>query len=177
MKSHDSVRRYPQIAKEPLLTSRSRPSPENRVVAKVIDTLLVESALGIFTFFYAPLVWVLAPIFWGSVERLGRGQSPGKWLLGLHTVESLRGAKVSFYGSFVRNFPFVLLSWGIGRSGWVAALCLLPAVVCLFIESYFIFSVRSGVRVGDIIGSTRVADYKDEHTKFIEQFLKEEEAV
>lgn len=48
-------------------------------------------------------------------------------------------------------------------------------VAMLAAEAYFVFTLRTGIRVGDILGNTRVFDYKDEHTKFIEQFLKKEE--
>jgi len=169
--------RYPQLAKEALLRSRLRAHPENRVVAKLIDAILVEALISIFCFFWDPAAYILAVLLWGSIELLGRGQSPGKWLLGLHTIEVRRGMKASFYAGLVRNFPFVLLSFGLGRGGWTSAFFLVPCAFCLFVEAYFIFNVRSGIRVGDILGATRVADFKDEHTKFIEQFLREDEVV
>jgi hypothetical protein len=77
----------------------------------------------------------------------------------------------------VRNFPFILLSTGLGLGGWGAWFLIVPSILAIVSEAYFIFNVRSGVRVGDILGNTRVYDYKDEHTKFIEQFLKEEESA
>lgn len=172
-----ATNRYPQLAKEPLLTSRMNANPENRAAAKLIDVALVEAIITIGAFFWEPSSFVLAVLLWGGIDILGRGQSPGKWLLGIHTIEVRRGTKANFYSGMVRNFPFILFSWGIGRGGWTAVALLVPAAICVFIEFYFIFNVRSGIRVGDILGVTRVCDYKDEHTKFIEQFLKEEEGV
>jgi len=177
-----TLNRYPQQAKEPLLTSRNKPNAENRVAAKLIDALIIESILALAAFVWYPAsyvlsIFVLASLLWGAFELIGRGQSPGKWLLGLHTIEVTRGMKINLYSGIVRNFPFIIFSIGLGRSGWFAYICLMISVICIFIEAYFIFAVRSGIRVGDIIGASRVCDYKDEHTKFIEQFLKEEESV
>jgi hypothetical protein len=169
--------RYPQLAKEPLLTTKLRPNPENRVMAKVIDLFIVEVLIWAVAFFWKTGAWVLPVVYWAWIDRVGRGQSPGKWLLGLHTIEQLKGTRLGFYHGLVRNFPFVLLSTGLGLEGFWGWAVLSPAAFCLLLEAYFIFNVRSGVRVGDILANTRVFDYKDEHTKFIEQFLKEEESV
>jgi hypothetical protein len=57
-----------------------------------------------------------------------------------------------------------------------SGLILFPALSWIAIDTYFVFQVRSGIRSGDVLGGTRVWDYKDHHTKFLEQFLKEESA-
>ena len=169
--------RHPQLAKEPLLTSRERGNPENRVFAKILDLFFVEMFSLVASFFWEPSYWVMPVLMWSLLDRMGRGQSPGKWLLGLHTLEVQRGYKPNFYHGFIRNFPFILLCIGIGLKTWVWFLIVVPVLFALLVETYFIFNVRSGLRVGDVLGNTRVCDYKDEHTKFIEQFLKTEEPV
>ncbi len=167
--------RYPHLAKEPLLRSHLRGNPENRVVAKFIDILLIESVVFVLGLFSTVASITLTFFLWGIIDKFGRGQSPGKWLLGLHTVEVDRGYVPSFYQGLVRNLLFVFLSLGFRVQEWWGSLLLFPVFLLLAMEVYFIFGLKSGIRYGDVVASTRVADFKDQHTQFIEQFLKEEE--
>jgi uncharacterized RDD family membrane protein YckC len=168
------LRRFPKLAKEPLLTSRIKANPENRCQAKVVDIVVVQLIVllaGIVVPWSHVIVNFLA---WGFLERTGRGQSPGKWLLGLHAIEGNIGRKPVFFQSFVRNLPFFMLVLGWAFHGWAQWIILAPALAWIGLETYFIFTLRSGIRIGDIFANTRVYDYKDEHTQFIEQFLKED---
>ncbi len=172
-----SVYRYPQLAKDPLLTGANSANPSNRLWAKVVDVLfvyLVSLAFGMLlqaAHFIAPL------LLFSFMEQWGRGQSPGKWLLGLHTIEAPKGTPVSILSAFIRNIPVILLIWGIFCSGFLGWLIFTIAALVAGFESYFIYTLKTGVRVGDIVSNTRVFDYKDEHTKFIEQFLKDEKRI
>jgi hypothetical protein len=170
-----SKQRFPQIAKEPLLRSHIKGNPENRVVAKFIDIVLIEIVVFLVAFFSTFLSYVVTVLLWGLFDKLGRGQSPGKWLLGLHTVEVERGYPPSFYQGLIRNFCFIALSFGFHIPSWWGSLLLFPVFLIVGLEVYFIFSLKSGIRFADVLSATRVADYKDEHTQFIEQFLKEDE--
>ena len=172
-----SALRYPQLAKEPLLTSRVRGNPENRVWAKVIDFALIQILVFIGEFFWSYSNWVLPALLWAYFDQMGRGQSPGKWLLGLHTVEVQKGNRANLYHCLLRNLPFILLSTFVALRAYWSWLILAPVIAWVLIESYFIFYIRTGLRIGDVLATTRVNDYKDEHTKFIEQFLKEEEVI
>ena len=173
----DLIPRFPQLAKEPLLTSKLRANAENRVMAKMVDFFIAEFWVFLLAIVWRPASWVFPIVYWALLDRMGRGQSPGKWLLGLHTVEVQKGFRPNIYQGFLRNIPFIIASWGIGLTNWTWIFLVLPALGMTLFESYLIFNVRSGLRVGDILGNTRVADFKDEHTKFIEQFLKEEETT
>lgn len=167
------VRRYARLAREPLLTSHLRGDPENRFWAKVIDFAFVETIVFCGHFMVSWVSFAFPVFLWPFFERMGRGQSPGKWLLGLQTVEGGRGEKPNVFQCLVRNIPMLLLSASLGLSGLWQWLLFTPAMLLCVLEAYFIFSLRSGIRVGDIFSNTRVFDYKDEHTQFIEQFLKE----
>jgi len=167
-----SLERWPNLVKEPVLLGTQRVAPTSRVWAKLIDCFFV----AIFTiawslFFKSALIWMpmfLFPLF----ERIGRGQSPGKWLMGLHTVDITQGAKAGFQGGLIRNLPFIVsLILVFNFSGFLELILLAPHFLWLLMESYFIFSVNGGARVGDILAGTRVFEYKDPHTKFVEQFL------
>jgi uncharacterized RDD family membrane protein YckC len=171
--------RYPHLAKEPLVTSRKRGDPENRFWAKCIDIAIILPILALQNWLF-PNTYLLMPLtslsYWTFVEGIGRGQSPGKWLLGLHTIEVQKGESPRFYNGLIRNLPFSVLSVAIFKTGLLwTGLGAIAMVVVLF-ESYFVFILRSGIRIGDILGYTRVYDFKDIHTQFIEQFLKKEEA-
>ncbi|MBS1984191.1 MAG: RDD family protein [Bdellovibrionales bacterium] len=169
-------RKFPKLAKEPLLTSRLRGDRVNRLWAKVIDFALVSLCSLPFLALWPKVLWVLLPLTWTFLDRMGRGQSPGKWLLGLHTIEGLQGRKPNPYQCLIRNIPCLGLSLSFicsGAGAW--ALFIVSFALCLM-ELYFFFALRSGLRVGDVFANTRVFDYKDEHTQFIEQFLKESDA-
>ena len=166
--------KYPQLAKEPLVTSKQRGNPENRVIAKAIDCafgFFLQFALG---FAGSTVTLVGTLFFWAFIDGVGKGQSPGKWLLGLHTVEVQKGTRVRFYQGLTRNFPFLMFFVALQLPSFYSYVLGVVALCAVIVESYFVFAVRSGIRVGDMIGNTRVSDYKDEHTKFIEQFLKED---
>jgi uncharacterized RDD family membrane protein YckC len=166
-------RKYARAAQEPLLTTYQRGNPENRFWAKVIDSGLVAVLASVAGWFSSSLEILTPIIAWAYFDRMGRGQSPGKWLLGLHSIENQQGDRISLLQSLIRNLPCVLLNLALifERSGqfWT----LLLAGLWVTLETYFIFSLRSGIRMGDIFANTRVCDYRDEHTQFIERFLKD----
>ena len=165
--------RYPQLAREGLLRVLSRSTPENRLWAKTLDFVIVLAVSSLFRGFSPVLGLVVNLLCWTLIDSFGRGQSPGKWLLGLHTIELRRGEKSTFNQGLIRNFPFAQISVGLFLSSYWSWLLIPPGILWLMGETYFIFKLKTGLRMGDILAGTRVFDYKDEHTKFIEQFLKE----
>ena len=167
--------RYPHLAKEPLITSRKRGNAENRIWAKFIDICLVLPLIYITQLMFPLLVLPLSICIWALLDALGKGQSPGKWLLGLHTIEVVRGEALKFYNGMIRNIVFAIFCTALVKTGLFWGLVGLVCAIGILLESYFILILRSGIRVGDILGYTRVFDYKDIHTQFIEQFLKKEE--
>jgi uncharacterized RDD family membrane protein YckC len=173
--SFSSSNRYPHLAKEALITSRKRGNPDNRLGAKIIDILISLPFLGIIQMLFPPLVLPVSLLYWTLIEGLGRGQSPGKWLLGLHTIDVMKGESPRLYNGFIRNFPFALLTAAVFKTGILWSLVALVALLSAAFETYFVFTLRTGIRIGDILAYTRVFDYKDIHTQFIEQFLKKEE--
>jgi hypothetical protein len=172
-----SEARFPQLAKEPLITSRQRGTPENRAWAKVIDWFLVHVIFVFFSFFFPKTGWIALVFTWAWIDCWGKGQSPGKWLLGLHTIEVQKAGIPRLYNGFIRNIPFMFFSLGISGNSLMATFALALGAATIAVETYFIFVLRSGLRVGDVVANTRVFDYRDEHTQFIEQFLKKREGV
>jgi hypothetical protein len=167
----NSEARYSQLAKEPYVTGKRGANPENRFWAKAIDVVMIFGVTMATSFFLSWIPLAMAVIAWGVIDSLGRGQSPGKWLLGLHTIEIRKGHKVGLYNGFIRNLPFLQVNIGILLGGIWGFLFVASGVIWLALEGYFTFQVSTGIRVGDVLGYTRVFDYKDMHTQFIEQFL------
>lgn len=167
--------RYPQLAKEPLISSGNRGNSENRLLSKLIDVLLILPILFLVELMFPLLTLPVSLAIWSQVDALGRGQSPGKWLLGLHTIEVQKGESTKFYNGLVRNLVFAIALAAVLKTGFLWNLIALAMGVFVVLEAYFILILRSGVRIGDILANTRVFDYKDVHTQFIEQFLKKEE--
>lgn len=174
MKAAASPIRYPQLAKEPFLTSHMRGNPTNRFWAKGTDLILVVILSFIVSFFGHGLAGFVPLVFFATMDRWGRGQSPGKWIMGLHTISVEKGTRASIYNCLVRNLPFLFLFFGLHLPETWGTLMTGFAIAWILLELYFMVVLRSGLRVGDVLGHTRVFDYKDEHTKFIEEFLKEE---
>lgn len=171
-------KRFPQLAKSSLLLVDNRTIRENRLWAKVIDVSIILF-LAWFAGWVSTWIELMIPaILFTAFDGLGRGQSPGKWLMGLFTIELSRGERINLYQSFVRNIPFILLVTGVllSSSPVLRFLMVTPALAMLGLETYFAMAIKGGVRVGDIVSNTRVFEYKDEHTLFIEQFLKADDA-
>ncbi len=168
--------RYPHLAKEPLITSRKRGNAENRIWAKFIDMCFALPIVYITQLTFPILTPFVSVMIWALMDSLGKGQSPGKWLLGLHTIEVIKGESLKFYNGMIRNIVFAIFCVALVKTGLFWGLVSLACIVAILLESYFIMTLRSGIRIGDILGYTRVFDFKDIHTQFIEQFLKKDES-
>ena len=166
----------PAIPLEPLLTGIRRGTMENRIWAKIIDFLIVMFFLFLIHWFFGTVwIFIAAPVFWAIIELLNEGQSPGKWLLGLQVVDSLGAPFPAFTGCLIRNFPFLILSVCIFYFDTILGFAgILLAILFISIETYFVLLISSGVRIGDILSTTRVQDFRDQHMRFIEQYLKED---
>lgn len=161
---------------EALLTGKRRGTMENRLWAKLIDFSLIMLCLfGINWFFGGPWLFLAAPLLWAFIELWNEGQSPGKWLLGLQVIDSLGAQYPTFSGCLIRNLPFILLSISIFSYNHIAGFSgVILAIIILALETYFVLLVQTGIRIGDVLSTTRVQDYRDQHMRFIEQYLKED---
>jgi len=168
------VTRHPQLAKQPLITGSNGPNFNNRIWAKLIDFALIHCACALGSWFWGPALLPLELLLWSRVECAGRGQSPGKWLLGLHTIEVSKGRAIGTYNSLIRNLPFAVISFAFLWNSVFSWALLAVGMLVIAVEAFFIYRLKTGVRVGDIVSNSRVFDYKDEHTLFIERFLKDD---
>jgi uncharacterized RDD family membrane protein YckC len=166
--------RFPHLAKDPLIVGSLGANPANRLWSKLIDAIIVLLFSSILLLFSKWLAIFSVAFLWVSMEQLGRGQSPGKWLLGLHTIDIKTGRKPGVYASIVRNLPNILFMIFLYTNFPFNYFFQLVFASCMIVELYFVRKLKTGVRVGDVLGSTRVFDYKDEHTLFIEQLLRDD---
>ncbi|MEZ4816052.1 MAG: RDD family protein [Bdellovibrionota bacterium] len=167
---------HAELPVDKLLSGKRRGTMENRFWAKLIDfSVVMGSLFAVYWFFGAAWVFLAAPLLWAFIEIWNEGQSPGKWLLGLQVVDSLGAQLPTFSGCLIRNFPFILLSVSIfyfdhiiGFSGVILA------ILFLALETYFVLLIQTGIRIGDVLSTTRVQDFRDQHMRFIEQYLKDD---
>jgi uncharacterized RDD family membrane protein YckC len=161
---------------EPLLTSKRRGTIENRIWAKLIDFLIIQTFLFIlFSLFGSNWMLIAAPVLWTFIDLFNEGQSPGKWLLGLHVVDSLGAPFPKLSNCFIRNLPFLFLSVSVFYfDTFFGFATVIFSILLLLMETYFVLLVQSGIRIGDVLSTTKVQDYRDQHMQFIEQYLKED---
>jgi|GEM_PF-1234649 len=162
-----------ELSSEGLLYSQNRALIENRLAAKLIDVIVVQICVAIFAFFfYTSFLIVLIPLLWYFLDLYNDGQSPGKWIMGLQTVECRQAMPPKGLQSLLRNIAFIFFSLGVSFSTTIFGKgLLLLGLAGIIAETYFIFSIQSGLRVGDIVAGTRVFDFKDEHSFFLEKEL------
>lgn len=133
----------------------------SRFLAKAIDCLLI---VAIFLLGGALSDWVgvsLSAAWCAGLDAWGGGQSIGKRIMGLGVIDVSTALPCGFRNSFLRNFPLVL---GIvmASSSYLWGFLLLVAVPLLFLEVYLLLTLESGVRLGDVLGNTRVVERLEE---------------
>lgn len=163
-----------QLLRQPLLSGAVKGNLSNRFWAKFLDLVLLLLVQWVISWFSFWISFAFPVLFFATVDRWIGRQSPGKWLMGLHTLSSLdKLAKPSYGNCFMRNLPFTMLIMGWMLEGWFFYAIMGPAILWIAFEIYFLLTVRSAIRVGDVMGHTRVFDFKDQHTQFMEEYLAE----
>ncbi len=104
---------------------------------------------------------ILATLLCSFQDSFGVGQSIGKKIIGLRVIDDVSGASCSLENSFFRNLPFALILFFSGFPVlW--GLSLILVVPTILLEIYLVYSLDTGVRVGDIMGNTLVTEYHEE---------------
>ena len=122
----------------------------NRFIAKFIDLLIVAALARLVppVGFFAGMTYLLI------ADGLFQGQSAGKRLIGLQTLQFDTGTVVSFRESILRNIPFsaAFLCLIVPYIGWLAG----GGIV--LIEALLVIGNLQGHRLGDEIAKTQVID-------------------
>lgn len=145
------------IPRPGILLGDRRTSVFNRIMARSIDLLVAVTILILGKALWWPLGVGLATAFCALSDGFGDGQSIGKRILGLR-VEGFAGNQgCDPASSIVRNLPFALAVF-LASTPLLWLFFLLVALPLLALEGYLLFSVDSGVRLGDVLGNTQVVE-------------------
>ena len=144
-----------------ILLGQSRTTFFQRAVARGIDLLIVVGIYLVGKAVWPPLGPLAAAGYAALQDGLNDGQSFGKRMIGLRVVDDATGAGCSFQLSAVRNLPLFVAVLLFDVPGlWAFGLCLASMVGAL--EIFLIFSVTSGVRLGDVVANTLVVEHFDD---------------
>jgi uncharacterized RDD family membrane protein YckC len=133
----------------------------NRFAAKGIDLLMAVAIYFLASFLWPLLGIVCASLFVAIQDGLGAGQSPGKRIIGIRVVEDSAGLSCSYVNSLVRNVIFVICTISL-TSPYLWVFFLLVGLPLVILEIYLVYSLETGVRLGDIIANTLVLEFSEE---------------
>ena len=124
----------------------------NRFIAKFIDFLIVGALAQMIhpVGFFAGMTYLLI------ADGLFEGQSLGKRLISLQTLQIETGTTTSFRESILRNIPFALGFLFLA----LPFLGLLLAGGVVAVEALLVIGNPKGLRVGDEMARTQVVDGK-----------------
>lgn len=142
------------------LTAKLRGRILNRIVAKMIDIVIMMAVALILPYPLGPLLGFLYSVL-GDGLNVGpfRGQSLGKKALNLQVVSIVRKRPASFRDSLLRNAPVGVATFFaiIPLWGWlILGLIGLPLMA---MEVYLMLTVETGHRLGDVMGDTEVVEF------------------
>lgn len=131
----------------------------NRVIAKVVDLVLVVAVAVILPYPLGPLLgFVYSLVADGLNFGSFKGQSVGKKLMKLQVIHTKTKEPCSYRDSVFRNAPVGIATFFaiIPLWGWlILALIGIPLMV---MEIYLMLSVENGHRLGDVMGDTEVIE-------------------
>ncbi len=140
-----------------ILLGQSEVSIFSRFLAKAIDALLLV-AVFLLGRALSTVVGVALAAFWCSgLDAWGNGQSIGKKIMGLCVIDVSSAMPCNFRNSFLRNFPLVVAIL-FGSTSYLWGFFLILAVPLLTLEVYLLLTLESRVRLGDVLGNTRVVE-------------------
>ncbi len=129
-------------------------------MARAIDSLLILVAYVIGQAFFPPVGLIAGLGLAAFQDAWGDGESIGKKMMGLRVIDEPTEIGCSFSQSLERNLPFVVAVLFLGVPP-LRFLAVLAAIPLLAFESYLIFVVETGVRLGDVLGNTLVVERLD----------------
>ena len=149
-------------------------SVSNRVIAKVIDLVLVFLVAAILPYFIGPLLGFFYSLFCDGFQ-FGPfvSQSVGKRVMGLQVVSTKNGEPITYKESLIRNTPVGLATFFAIIPFWGWIILGLVGIPLMAIELYLMITVESSHRLGDVMADSQVVLFteqtqkdkqKDEHT-------------
>lgn len=139
------------------LLTRQKASVLNRVIAKVMDLLLVMMVAAVVPYPFGPLSgFVYSLLADGMNFRPFQGQSVGKRLMRLRVIHARAGTPASLRESLLRNMPVGVATFFAIIPVWGWLILGMVGVPLMIMEIYLMLSVPTGHRLGDVMGDTEV---------------------
>lgn len=151
-----------------ILSGTRNSSVFSRMAAKGIDCLVVAAILFLGKAWFPILGLAAAMLFCAIQDALGEGQSIGKRIMGLRVIEDQAGQPCSYANSVLRNIPF-LVALGFGAETFLWVFFLVVALPLILFEVVVLFTVDSGVRLGDVLANTLVVEVEENGGAFTEK--------
>lgn len=145
------------LPRQNILLGERRTSLLNRLLARGIDTLIAVALLILGKALWWPFGVLLACGYCAASDGFSEGQSVGKKILGLRVEDYATATGCDLGASCVRNLPFVLALF-LASAPLLWIFFLIFAVPLLVLELFILVSVDSGVRLGDVLANTQIAE-------------------
>jgi uncharacterized RDD family membrane protein YckC len=145
------------LPRQGILLGERRTSVFNRLLARGIDSLIAVALLLLGKALWWPVGIALGCGYCALADGFGDGQSVGKRILGLRVEDFSAGTACDLAGSLVRNLPFALALF-LASAPLLWIFFLLVALPLIALEVFILVSVDSGVRLGDVLANTQVAE-------------------
>lgn len=137
-------------------------TPFQRCVAKGIDLILVMVIFFVGKTIWGPLGPLLGAFYAAIQDSFSEGQSVGKKIIGLRTLDEGTGISCSALGSCTRNLPLVV-SVLCATIPVIWAFALLATFPFALLELYLVFNLETGVRLGDVMANTLIVEHFEIH--------------
>jgi uncharacterized RDD family membrane protein YckC len=140
------------MKKKYILQSSIKTARLTRLIAKAIDLFIVL----ILSMLFYPFGLLLALFYITVSDSLYGGQSVGKRFMGFSVISLEDGKPCSTKQSFIRNLP-ILVPLGFAIiPPWGFIFCTILLVPLVLLETYLLFKLDSGHRLGDVMADTTV---------------------
>jgi hypothetical protein len=134
----------------------------NRVIAKVIDILIVFALAATLPYRIGPLLGFLYSLFADGMNRgVFHGQSVGKKLMRLQVIHTLSKKPATWKESALRNTPVGVATFFSIIPIWGWLILALIGIPLMLMEIYLMVRVDTGHRLGDVLGDTEVIEFTD----------------
>jgi uncharacterized RDD family membrane protein YckC len=142
-------------------SSASKANVLQRVLAKIIDLVIVVALAAILPYPLGPLLGFLYSLFADGMNfGKFRGQSVGKRVLNLQVLHLIRRKPATYMDSVYRNAPVGVATFFAIIPFWGWLILFLIGAPLLVMEVYLMLRVESGHRLGDVMGDTEVIEIR-----------------
>lgn len=138
--------------KKYILRSGIRTAKWSRLAAKAVDLFII---LVLSTTLY-PMGPILGIVYISLSDSMQMGQSVGKKMVGFAVVSLIDGQPCSTKQSVIRNLPIIFPLIFAIIPFWGLIFTVILGVPLLALEAYFVLSIASGHRLGDVMADTTV---------------------